>query len=46
MQAFDVLIIGSGLGGMTMALHLAEKKRVALVTKRNLRDGEIGRAHV
>ena len=44
MQAFDVLIIGSGLGGMTMALHLAEKKRVALVTKRNLRDGGSGYA--
>ena len=44
MQAFDVLIIGSGLGGMTMALHLAEKKRVALVTKRCLRDGGSGHA--
>ncbi|SFN12508.1 L-aspartate oxidase [Formivibrio citricus] len=39
MQAFDVLIIGSGLGGMTMALHLAETRRVALVTKRALVEG-------
>ncbi len=39
MLAFDVLIIGSGLGGMTMALHLAETRRVALVTKRALIEG-------
>lgn len=42
MQAFDVLIIGSGLGGMTMALHLAESKKVGLVTKRALREGGSG----
>jgi len=42
MQVFDVLIIGSGLGGMTMALHLAESKKVGLITKRALRDGGSG----
>lgn len=42
MQAFDVLIIGSGLGGMTMALHLAATKKVGLITKRTLRDGGSG----
>jgi len=44
MRAFDVLIIGSGLGGMTMALHLAESKKVGLVTKRMLREGGSGLA--
>ncbi|MFC3625841.1 L-aspartate oxidase [Vogesella amnigena] len=36
---FDVLIIGSGLAGMTLALHLAEKKKVGLITKRDLLEG-------
>ncbi|MBP8814281.1 MAG: FAD-dependent oxidoreductase, partial [Laribacter sp.] len=36
MLTFDVLIVGSGLAGMTLALHLAEHKRVALVTKKDL----------
>ncbi len=36
---FDVVIIGSGLAGMTLALNLAEQKRVAIVTKRELLDG-------
>lgn len=36
---FDVLIIGSGLAGLTAALHLAPTHRVALVTKRALLDG-------
>ncbi len=37
--SFDVLIIGSGLAGLTAALNLAPTHRVALVTKRALNDG-------
>ncbi|TAK91349.1 MAG: L-aspartate oxidase [Burkholderiaceae bacterium] len=36
---FDVLILGSGLAGMTAALSLAGEKRVAMITKRALIDG-------
>ena len=36
---FDVLIIGSGLAGLTAALLLAPNHRVAVVTKRELNDG-------
>ena len=36
---FDVIIIGSGLAGLTLALNLADRKRVAIVTKRSLLDG-------
>jgi L-aspartate oxidase len=39
LQAFDVLIVGSGLAGLTAALHLAEKNKVAVLTKRRLPDG-------
>jgi L-aspartate oxidase len=42
MREFDALIIGSGLGGMTMALHLADHITVGLITKRELRDGGSG----
>ncbi|HQR02631.1 MAG: L-aspartate oxidase [Proteobacteria bacterium] len=35
---FDVLILGSGLAGQALALHLAADRRVALVTKRRLDD--------
>src|SRR5687768_5700342 len=37
--AYDVLIIGSGLAGMSAALHLAGRFKVALVTKHELLDG-------
>jgi L-aspartate oxidase len=36
---FDVAIIGSGLAGFTLALHVAEHKRVVLLTKKSLLDG-------
>ena len=36
---FDVLIIGSGLAGLTAALKLAPTHRVAVVTKRGISDG-------
>ncbi len=38
-HAFDVLIVGSGLAGLSAALHLAPTHRVAVLTKRNLGDG-------
>ena len=39
MQSFDVLIVGSGLAGLTAALHLAETRTVAVLTKQHLPDG-------
>ncbi|HVC50050.1 MAG TPA: L-aspartate oxidase [Burkholderiales bacterium] len=39
MLRFDVVIIGSGLAGLTSALNLADHKKVALITKRLLLDG-------
>ncbi|GAA4341809.1 L-aspartate oxidase [Variovorax defluvii] len=36
---FDVLIVGSGLAGLSAALHLAPTHRVAVITKRSLSDG-------
>ncbi|QKJ67808.1 L-aspartate oxidase [Deefgea piscis] len=42
MRTFDVLILGSGLGGMTIALQLANQLKVGLITKRALRDGGSG----
>ncbi len=35
----DTLIIGSGLAGLTLALNLAKRKKVGLVTKQALLDG-------
>ncbi len=37
-QQFDVLIIGSGLAGLTMALQVADHKSVCLVSKREVSD--------
>ena len=39
---FDVLIVGSGLAGLSAALHLAATHRVAVITKRTLQDGSSG----
>ena len=36
---FDVLIVGSGLAGLSAALHLAPAHRVAVLTKRAANDG-------
>jgi L-aspartate oxidase len=35
-QQFDVLIIGSGLAGLTLALQIADHKKVCIVSKRKL----------
>jgi L-aspartate oxidase len=36
---FDVAIVGSGLAGLSVALHLAKTSKVVIVTKRALLDG-------
>ncbi len=36
---FDVLIVGSGLAGLSAALLLAPHKKVAVITKRSVSDG-------
>ena len=37
-QVFDTLIIGSGLAGLSMALQIADAKRVCIVSKREVSD--------
>ncbi|RYG14593.1 MAG: L-aspartate oxidase [Burkholderiales bacterium] len=41
-REFDVLIVGSGLAGLSAALHLAPTHRVAVLTKRAMSDGSSG----
>ncbi|WP_334188788.1 L-aspartate oxidase [Noviherbaspirillum sp.] len=35
----DVAIVGSGLAGLSVALHLAQTRKVVIISKRNLLDG-------
>lgn len=39
---FDAIIVGSGLAGLSAALHLAPTHRVAILTKRTMSDGSSG----
>ena len=39
---FDVIIVGSGLAGLTAAMQLAPTHRVAIITKRAMNDGSSG----
>ena len=36
---FDVAIVGSGLAGLSVALHLAQSRKVVIIAKRSLLDG-------
>ena len=39
LMKFDVAIVGSGLAGLSVALHLAQTRKVAVISKRTLLDG-------
>ncbi|GAB3551204.1 L-aspartate oxidase [Noviherbaspirillum agri] len=39
LMKFDVAIVGSGLAGLSVALHLAQTRKVVIVSKRSLLDG-------
>ena len=39
MLTYDSLIIGSGLAGLSLALKLADRQKVAVITKKSLLDG-------
>lgn len=41
---FDVLVVGSGLAGLSAALHLAAHGRVAVITKGRIDEGASGQA--
>jgi len=43
-SAYDVLILGSGAAGLTAALNLAPRFRVAVLAKSGLSEGATGRA--
>ena len=38
-HSFDVLIVGSGLAGLTTALRLADQRRVGIISKRQVIEG-------
>ena len=38
-QQYDVLVIGSGAAGLTLALNLADLLKVAVLSKGNLSEG-------
>ena len=42
----DVLVLGSGIAGLSAAIRLASRRRVLVVTKAEVSAGKIGRAHV
>jgi L-aspartate oxidase len=39
MKSFDVAIVGSGLAGLTVALNLADHRKIGIITKREFLDG-------
>lgn len=39
MLKFDVVIVGSGLAGLTLALHLPQSCRIAIISKQSLLSG-------
>ncbi len=39
MTDFEIVVLGSGLAGLTVALNLADQRRIAIVTKHELLDG-------
>jgi L-aspartate oxidase len=39
LMKFDVAIVGSGLAGLSVALHLAQTRKVVVISKRSLLDG-------
>lgn len=43
-QPFDVLVVGSGLAGLTAALSVADARRVAVICKRGAADGATDQA--